>query len=115
MLAWHFPGEFVRQARTRSMKTGNDVYAATMTVLRSAARSSWNHSDAGNRVNLVPLRMKSVLHVTPNYPDPRADWREHNGGRVALARTLSVLLCHGKPAYDFEHEVTVLSAHVAGI
>jgi hypothetical protein len=36
---------------------------------------SWNHCDAGNRVNLVPLRMKSVLHVTPHYPDPRADWR----------------------------------------
>src|ERR1700674_1160781 len=76
---------------------------------------SWNHCDGGNRVNLVPLRMKSVLHVTPHYPDPRADWREHNMVRIVLARTLSVLLRHGKPAYDFEHEVTVLIAHVAGI
>ena len=35
--------------------------------------------------------------------------------RVALARTLSVLLRHGKPAYDFEHQVAALIAHVAGI
>src|SRR5438094_5115228 len=76
---------------------------------------SWNHRDAGDRVNFVPLRMKGVLHVTAHYPDPRADWREHDMVRIALARTSSVLLRQGKPAYDFEHEVTVFIAHVAGI
>src|SRR5438270_4738540 len=59
--------------------------------------------------------MKGLLHVTARYPDPRADWREHDMVRVALARTSSVFLRHGKPAYDFEHEVTVFIAHVAGI
>ncbi len=85
--------------------------------LDAAVRSndSWSHCDAGNRVNLVPLRMKSVLHVAPHYPDPRADWREHDMIRIALARTLSVLLRHRKPAYDFEYEVTVFVAQVAGI
>src|SRR5437870_6410632 len=61
-------------------------------ILTLCPNASWNHCDAGNRVNLVPLRMKRVLHVDPRYPDPRAHWREHDMVRVALARTLSVLL-----------------------
>src|SRR6266700_6861552 len=76
---------------------------------------SWNDGDAGNRMNLDPLTMESVLHQGSHDANVGANGRERNLILIVGARSLGVRLSHGKPAHDFEHQIAAFMVRVSGV
>ncbi len=76
---------------------------------------SWNDGDAGNRMNLDPLTMESVLHQGSHDANVGANGRERDVILVIGARSLGVRLSHGKPAHDFEHQIAAFMVRVSGV
>jgi len=102
---------------------------STYTRVRKSEPTSYHHTPWPRRF-MESLRMlepgelrstrraKNVLNVTPHYPDPRADC----GSTIWLPVLSRHALCRSflrvtrkNLHMDFEHEVTRLRGHVAGI
>src|SRR5713101_266520 len=76
----------------------------------------WNDGDAGNRMNLDPLTMESVLHQGPHNPNVGAHSGERDLILIIGARSHSVRrLTDVKPTHDFEHQIAAFMVRVSGV
>src|SRR6266571_5072526 len=77
---------------------------------------SWNDGDAGNRMNLDPLTMESVLHQGSHDANVGAHSGERDVILVIGACSHSVRrLTDVKSAHDFEHQITAFMVRVSGV
>src|ERR1700722_10854402 len=67
--------------------------------------SSGSHGDAGHGMNFIPLTVKSILDISADDADMRADGRQGDVVCEALTCGLSVRLSYWEPADNFEDEV----------
>ena len=72
----------------------------TCGVCKGALR---DHRNARNGMNLVPLAVKSVLHVPSNYANVRTNRRQVDVICVALTRCFCIHLSDWKPANYFKY------------
>jgi len=75
----------------------------------------WNDGDAGNRMNLDPLTVESVLHQGSHDANVGANGRERNLILIVGAGSLGVRLSHREPAHDFEHQIAAFMVRVSGV